>query len=200
VTTLLSWALALTIPAIVVGFAARILLGIRARTLRNRAFLATAIVAKELAPGLEVTASFQAAPASSHAVWLDLALAGGSGLPFEVSIAVRLGGRVLVDETFAVRFDDEGDAQGLPSGYGTTALDTTAMTGSGASGARRCCARFASTRRRRSTSAARREVRNPPGGVRGGLHGEVRARLTPGAGVTVQHARLLVTPKDAPPG
>src|SRR6188768_2880181 len=78
---------------------------------RNRAFLDAALVSRDLPPGAEVIATFEAAAGQPHAVWLDLTLSGKGELGFDVALVVRLGDKTLIDGTFPVRFDDENDAK-----------------------------------------------------------------------------------------
>jgi hypothetical protein len=166
--------------ALLAGFVAKILLGVRAGIRRNRDFLSSAIVARELTPGAELSATFSPVAGSSHAVWLDLSLSGPEELPFELRLSLRVGDKVIVDDSYAVRFDDEGDVRGLPGGSGVTALNTSGRSGLG----------------RAHTNTV---LRICPFHAPTAAAAEVRARLVPGEGVTVKRARLLVTERDAPP-
>lgn len=166
----------------VAGVAVKILAAVRAATARNRAFLETAIVAVELPPdGSERAASFQPASSTALGVWLDLLLDGPTELPFALWLSVRLGSTVLVEESFPVTFDDEGDAHGMPACAGGMALNTSSR---------------ALLSRMRMATVLRAYRFDVPSVA---APGEVRVRLTPGAGVTITRARLLVTPKDSPP-
>lgn len=171
----------LVVVVLVVGFATPILLAIRRRTQRNTAFLAGAIGSAALAPGVAGRLAFQSASNAFHALWLDLELAGPRAPAFDLAIAIRVGDRTVLEGAYPVTFDeDEHDAHGLPSAYGTTALNTKVL---------------AMPRSARIKTVLR--VCRFDGGA-AGTPGDVQATITPGAGVTFAKATLLVTSADEP--
>lgn len=153
--------------------------GARGAAARNDAFLARALAARELAVGEELALPFVAAAGGAHAVWLELALRAQVRLAFELHLALRVGEATVVDGTFGVTFDEDGDARGLPDAAGGLALNTrqASMPGS----------------ERLSTVLRVARFDAPPG-----AQGEVRVRVTAGDGAAVSRARVLVTSGDRP--
>jgi len=146
---------------------------------QNAAFLANAVVTQDL----PAQVSFQTVPSAPHAIWLDLELAGGAAVTFELALTVEVGGNRLVQGTYPVTFDDEDhDAKGLPNPPGISALNTkvAAMPGS-----------------TRITTVLRAFRFDGPASASAA---QVHATLTPGPGVSASRARLLVTSPDAPSG
>lgn len=145
----------------------------------NAAFLASAVVAQDL----PAQASFQTVPGAPHAIWLDLEVAGGAAVTFELALSVEVGGNRLLQGTYPVMFDDDDhDAKGLPNPPGISALNTkvAAMPGN-----------------TRITTVLRAFRFDGPASASAA---QVHATLTPGPGVTTTRARLLVTSPDAPSG
>lgn len=161
-----------------VGAAGRILAGIARAGRRTRAFLAGAIVARDLPLGVPVLARFQTARGRAHAIWIEIEVASNREIRFELSLSVRLGETVLVEEEFVVVFDGEGDHRGLPDG---TALNTTHTSAFG----------------NQNVATTLRAFRfDAPAEV---APVEVRARLIAGPEVSFIRSRLLVTVADMPP-
>lgn len=174
-------AVAVGVLALIAAAAAPILIAIRRRTARNRAFLAGAIASHTLAPGAPTQLVFQTAGGASHVLWLDLELSGPRAPAFELALVLRVGGTTLLDAAYPVTFDeDEHDAHGLPSQYGTTALNTSVV---------------AMPRSARIKTVLR--IHRFDGGS-ASTPAELSATLIPGAGTTFARAALLVTNGDAP--
>ena len=174
-------AIAAFLVVLVLIFATPILLGIRRRTRKNRAFLDGAIGSAALAPGVPGHLAFQTASGSFHALWLDLEIAGPRAPAFDLVLAVRVGDRTIVEGSYPVRFDeDEHDAKGLPNSYGTTALNTKVLA----------------MPRSATIKTVLRICRFD--GASAGTTGDVQATLTPGVGVTIAKAVVLITSTDEP--
>jgi len=168
---------------VVIVVIAAIVKGAKAKTARNREFLATGIANQPIMPGAPTQATFQTAATVAHAVWLDLELAGGKNVTFELALAVKVGDRMLIEGSYPVAFDDEEhDARGLPNAPGTSALNTVVAATPGA------------TRIKTVLRAYRFDSPAP------GTAGHVTATLVPGPGVNVSRAALIVTSPDAPAG
>jgi hypothetical protein len=173
-------ALAIVLVVLSVAFVVAILASIHGVFRRNKAFLANAIVAQDLPPGAMIVTPFQPAPGWAHAIWLDLSLRSDLQPAFDVQLSVRLGGRIVIEGTYPVRFDSEGDASGLPNASGTTALNSSYRSGLGG------CALTTVLR------AFRFDAPPMP------MMAEVHARFIAPPEVVVERARLLVTVKDSP--
>lgn len=161
--------------------AGSILVAIGKRKRHNELFLRSAIAARDLPFGVVTMTPFQPAPGRPHAVWLDLSIKGGEDIRFELFLAVRLGGTVLLEGTYPVTYDsDEGDFRGFPSGAGVVALDSV----------------HSSVLGKVSAAAVLRAFRfdAPPMP----LAGEIHARLAIPPGLLVERARLLLTVGDSP--
>lgn len=161
------------------GVTFAVFLSIAATKKRNDAFLAKALAWRDLAPGVVVHAPFTTAP-GAHGVWLDLSISGpNEQLAFELWLSVKVGPTTLLEGSYPVTVNDEGDAKGLPNPFGVSAISSTDSVTLG----------------KQTMTSVLRAFRfdAPPSSP-----AEVRARIAYGPGVTAQRARLLVTPGDAP--
>jgi hypothetical protein len=176
------YALIAALVIVIAVFAVRIVAGVRHKVESNASFLSSALIAQDLPAATSVQVSVDLVPGAPHAVWLDVQLAGGREIAFELALAIDLGGRMLVDGTYPVTFDDEHDARGLPNPPGISALNTSVTSTPGST---------------RITTTLRAFRFDAPSSAQ---VAQIRAKLLPGPGMTLDRARLVVTTPDAPPG
>lgn len=181
IADLIGKGIVLLFVAAIGAFVFGIIRSIRATSQRNTAFLARAIAAQDIPPGGATAAlPFRPAPGAAHALWLDLTLRGPEQLTFQLQLAVRVAGAVVLQGTYPVQIDEEGDARGLPGGYGTTALNTSQRSVLG------------STTISTVLKACRFDAPPMP------VAGEIYASIVAPPAVTIDRARLLVTVGEAP--
>lgn len=152
-------------------------------------YLETALVSRPLLPpGTPVEAPFVSVPGKDHAVWLDFGIASDvAKLDFDISIAVQIGNRTLLDRTCAAHCEIESDGTyvyGLPEQLepGAEMAAGTIMSESGPGN------RIVRTVLR----AFRFQAPSTP------TEAIVRARVVPKPDVVIEHMTISVTPWSWP--